>query len=519
MDKPLGYCSVFFVTLWLSIPCEADVSAPNHARLVPNFSIRTRPATEPIDLRLGPQLFIDDFLIAESSNLKKTTHAPKRVSDNPILGWEQSTTQPYVTVLRDPETKRFRLWYNHRIGRDCAIAYAESDDGVTWRTPNLGVLGDDNRLFVISAPFQNGYGVSVIDEGPGFPEKDRRFKVAWWAQEKPWPGGDPGLRVAFSPDGIHWTPWKGNPVLPDFGEKQFLDDPRRPYGVADIIDVFRDPIRRRYAAFFKTPAVPADGYATAPKAGAYIRRLVSAGVSDDFVQWKRPWRVVIPEPRDEGLLEFYSVGGTIARGGLLIGFIRMLRDDLPANPDGPTDGIGYTTLVTSRDGVHWERHDDVFFDRNPDPDAWDHAMTWVGSTLPVGDKLYLYYGGYKRGHKIEPTKERQLGLATMPMDRFVSLDASGDTPGRLRTVLLNVPTGAPPRFTLNADAANGQIRIQLRDNDGVIIPGFTFDDCVPITGDDLALPVTWRSDATLEAQVIRIEFEITNARLFGINLT
>ncbi|MFH1743249.1 MAG: hypothetical protein ABIH23_29945, partial [bacterium] len=95
-----------------------------------------------------------------------------------------------------------------------------------------------NRLFTISFPHQNGYGVSVIDEGPDFSDKNRRFKVAWWGQEKPWPDGDPGMRVAFSPDGIHWTPWEKNPVLPDFGEPQFLNDPRRPYGAADMVDVY-----------------------------------------------------------------------------------------------------------------------------------------------------------------------------------------------------------------------------------------------------------------------------------------
>ncbi len=51
------------------------------------------------------------------------------------------------------------------------------------------------------------------------------------------------MRIAFSPDGLHWTPYDGNPVLPDFGEEWFMDDPRRPYGVGDIIDIVHDPYR------------------------------------------------------------------------------------------------------------------------------------------------------------------------------------------------------------------------------------------------------------------------------------
>ncbi len=395
-------------------------------KALPSYNIRTFPSCDPVDISLGPQLFIDDYLIASSHGLARVTRSPERYEGNPILGWQQHTTQPYVTVLHDSDTGRFRMWYNDRVGKESAIAYAESADGKTWETPNLGILGDTNRLMVISAPFQNGYGVSVIDDGPDHTPADHRYKVAWWGQSKPWPDGDPGMRVAFSPDGLHWTPYDGNPVLPDFGEEWFLDDPRRPYGVGDIIDVFRDPYRNRYGALVKTPAVPADNLETGPRARTYIRRLVSASSSEDFMHWEQPWRVIVPEPRDKDLLEFYSAGGTIARGGLLISFVRMLHDDYPAEPGGEAEGIGYTTLATSRDGKHWERHDDIFFDRNPEPGAWDRAMTWVGSVIPVDDRYYIYYGGYARGHKSDPLKERQLGLAFLPLDRFVARTATGD---------------------------------------------------------------------------------------------
>ena len=488
-------------------------SAPNPPE---HFAIRTNPAAHPVDLEPGPHLFVDEYLIAESDGLVQKTHPPQRAQDRPILGWEQSTTQPYVTVVRDPDTKLFRMWYNHSIGSDCAIAYAESEDGIRWRTPSLGLLGDTNRLFVISAPFQNGYGVSVIDEGPDFEDASRRYKVAWWAQTTPWPDGDPGMRVAFSPDGIHWTPFEDNPVLPDFSEVHFLDDPRRPYGVGDIVDVYWDPIRERYAAFFKTPAIPADGLETAPRARTYIRRLVSASTSRDFVQWERPRRVVMPEERDAGLLEFYSVGGTIARGPLLIGFVRMLHDDYPVEPGGPPDGIGYSTLVTSRDGVHWERHDDVFFGRSPNPGQWDRAMAWIGSALPVGDELYLYYGGYKRGHKVEPTRERQLGLAKMPMDRFVSRGTSADAPGRLLTVPFKHDGLRGRRIVLNAAAAAGSIRVRVCREDGEPVPGVS--ESPPVTGNGQRLPVAGLDLAAVGEDPVRFAFNLDNARLFGFDV-
>ena len=43
-------------------------------------------------------------------------------------------------------------------------------------------------------------------------------------------------------------------------------------------------------------------------------------------------------------------------------------------------------------------------------------MTWIGACLPVGDEVFLYYGGYARGHKVESTTERQLGMARLRKD-------------------------------------------------------------------------------------------------------
>jgi len=489
---------------------------------------KARPAVEPVDLRSGPQLFMDDHLIAKSDGVDKVTQHPQRFLGRPVLGWEQHTTQPYVTVLRDPQSGKFRMWYNHGAGKDCAIAYAESDDGVQWTAPRLDLVGPDNRLFIIGRSAEHGsYGVSVIDDGPNAVDPQKRYKLTWWSGVT-----EPaGVSVAWSPDGLHWTPYEKNPVLPYYP----TDDHRAALGTGDIVDLFYDPIRRHYSALFKLHAIKADGWSAGPRAGTAFRRLVGQSHSDDFLNWTIPWRVMIPEPRDEGQLEFYSSGGTIARGPVLITFIRMLHDDYSPEPGmlddhGKTTGIGYTTLATSRDGEHWERHDDIFFDRAPEKDAWDHAMTWVGSSLPVGDELYLYYGGYQRGHKIEPTKERQIGLVKMTMDRFIAREARGEKPCTLLTAPLAVRAGNGSRFVVNADASRGRIRVQVREMTGQVIPGYSFDDCAPISGDGIRLPVEWTTNvngemqpgiidlARLNDQTVRLEFEITNAKLFAFEL-
>ncbi|MEO6434326.1 MAG: hypothetical protein ABIP55_01005, partial [Tepidisphaeraceae bacterium] len=479
-------------------------------------------ADEAIPLSPGPHLFIDDFLIAESEGIRKVTQHPTRALEAPILGWKEHTTQPYVTVLRDGESGVFRMWYNYDIGVEAAIAYAESKDGITWTLPTLNIMGPDNRLFKISrSPDHGSYGVSVVDDGPTAADLQRRYKLMWWSGTS-----EPaGASMAFSPDGIRWTPYENNPVIPFYPH----DHAKAAIGVGDIVDLFYDPIRGRYGAMLKLHAVETDGWKAGPRAGKAYRRLIGASFSEDAMHWKEPWRVMTPEPREEGLLEFYSAGGTMARGPLLISFVRMLHDDYSPDtgraPDAgdaattqPSAGLGYTTLATSRDGVHWQRHDDIFFDRNPQAGTWDRAMTWIGSTVPVSDELFLYYGGYARGHKVEPTKERQIGLAKMPIDRFVAIEPSADRTGSLKTIPMRAPPAADADTTLllNADAAKGRVRVQLRDARAAIMPGFTFDDCTAITSDAPKLPVRWKANKHLpKGQVIQLEFELTDAKLFA----
>ena len=99
--------------------------------------------------------------------------------------------------------------------------------------------------------------------------------------------------------------------------------------------------------------------------------------------------------------------------------------------------------------MSWHRYREPFLDRNPEPGSWDHAMTWMSMAVPAGDEVYLYYGGYARGHKIEARTERQIGLARMKKDRYVAMKPTGAA-GTLRTRPF-VMSG--DRLTINASAA------------------------------------------------------------------
>ena len=77
--------------------------------------------------------------------------------------------------------------------------------------------------------------------------------------------------------------------------------------------------------------------------------------SGDLIHWETPWNVLVPDEKDEGETQFYAMAGFINRGDMLIGLVKVLRDELHADPEEEGHGVGYTTLAYTRDGVHWTR--------------------------------------------------------------------------------------------------------------------------------------------------------------------
>jgi len=446
----------------------------------------------------GPYLFVDDHWIAKSVGLTRRVNQPSKQRQPVIYNPKFGVTQPFVTVLRDPDTQKLRMWYC----RTNELWYATSDDGIHWSDPQ------------VSYARKRAYGASILDDKARDPDPARRYKLADWESTRELddtPKDDSGMYVAFSPDNRNWKRATNGPVLPSWpvGYNKYSE-----YACSDIIDAFYDPIHNRYAAAIKLMAgAQNDPWSRGTRLGTspFTRRIGGMTFSSDFVHWEKPWRIIVPDDRDQGDTEFYCMGGIHARGSLLIGFVRVLRDDLPCDAGGPPNGIGWTTLAWSRNGRNWTRDHDIFLDRNYKPGSWDHAMTWGGSCVQIGRELFIYYSGYARGHKIEAGKERQIGLARMPVDRYVSRDA-GANGGTLLTQPLQLKGHL---LTVNADI-RGEMRIRLLRDNGKPIRGYDWKDCQPLKDDSIAHKVNW-ADARvkLRPNTVRLEFKFVSAKLYG----
>ena len=453
---------------------------------------------EPLLLKPGPQLFLDDYLIESSRNVSRRPVTLQRdpAIGNPIVtgahlngGAEGDRNfQPWLSILRDPQSGRFRIWYN--IGIDSGtsrIGYMESDDGIHWQRPHRELSKPDNVIFCDA----------VIDEGPAFQPPAERFKMAFYSKAH-------RAEIWASPDGLEWSFFSPGPAPTN-----------------DIINLVRDAARGRYLLTHGAPTVPEDGYKghTQNSKDTY-RRLVGQSSSTDCRHWTPPHRIIMPGKGDEGITEFYGVGGLLCRGDLIVGTLKVLRDDLPCDPNGEVHGIGYTTVAWTRDGEHWTREKEPLVDRDHTPGSWDHAHTWVDCQLPVGDEVYLYYGGYKGGHKVNRMEERQVGLVRMKRDRYVAREA-GDETGTLRTPPL-VLHGKELSVNVECVADGGELRVQLVGADDQPIKGYSFDECPPIRSDQVSAPVRWSANGRLPADLagkpVRLEFSLKRARIYAFDL-
>jgi hypothetical protein len=304
---------------------------------------------------------------------------------------------------------------------------------------------------------------------------------------------------------------------------------------------FFDQRRRQYVAF--------------PKLGMRVRghgrRVFATCVSQDFRNWDYLGINWVPDERDDAgslarieavrpLLdrlddpklmraEFYGVGAyphescTLAFPWLLTINNRTRYEN---NAEGPIE----LQLAVSRDYRSWTR---PF--RSPvlplgKLGEWDCGQHRTAATaIRVGDEIRLYYAGFNVTHgnpafrwaKFKdgtPTGRRtkytaSIGLATWPLDRFVSVDAPARG-GTLTTIPIRF-TGQ--RMVINARAQGaGRLEAELLDSAGRPLKDWSRSD--PFTGDSLRHTVTFdgRSDLSkLAGKTIMLRFRLQNASLFS----
>jgi len=467
----------------------------------------------------GKHLFVDDTEIQSKVNVVRSLSAPVRIPENPIVKpdqpWESTLTLQPGTVIYDEQEHIYKMWYNSLPTRSKPdieefICYATSEDGIHWTKPALDLVeyrgSKANNILLTWC----SWTLSVIKD---LHESDpsKRYKLAYWDAHNV---GKKGVRVAFSPDGIHWTEYENNPVIPMASS-------------GDTFCVMQDPVTHQFWMYHKSGIMPV--------------RKVSRLVSEDFIHWKNDELVLEPDALDQTDTEFYGLS-PFPYGNQYLGLLWVFHTY--------SQQIDIQ-FVSSRDGRTWNRsmHRRVFFPlgfmkNDYDGHAFDSEMIMaIAPPVEVNDEIWMYYTGYSNKHNantyeeaLEDTYLGLIGVAKVPMDDFCFLAATSEgsvvtKPMRITGATMHVTAatksvgGRDQNFNpvwsqlfTNVKHGEGEVRIEVLDEQGKSIPGFTAADCNPIKGPIADREVTWaggKSLSTLSGKSVRFKIILRDAEIYS----
>ncbi len=520
-----------------------------------------------------PQFFFDNGMLEEVQNVTRTVHSPRQIQGNPVLQqdrpWEHFTNfgaddwalwrgddggfHCLYTDMRLDREKMARLggtlidWDNSRF----RLMYARSSDGVRWEKPAMGLVHDDGRgtnIVFGSETYGNVWGPALLDD-PLERDPARRYKMLYELGPPGFRVADehPGanIRLAHSPDGIHWAPHDEAPTFGPLGAK--LGDTIFPTFDPDS-GVYRIVTRHPLMELAPRPRpthAPMQGGAPSYDAAVgvpnrRVARRIFMAESRDFVRWSEPRLILAPDPALDNLdTAFYGMR-PFRVGGHWIGCLGVFHQ---------VSNTSTVELVHSRDGRRWERlaptHDWIGLGA---PGSWCANQIGIPRILDVGDdetRVYfggatsthdLWYSGGEEGLRGTSTRGADgqryaLGIGALRRHRFVSVGANDTREGMLATQPF---MAEGDRLIVNAACGRGgYLKVEARDAADHPLPGRELRDCDPLTGDDVRHTVTWRSDPALplprttDSGTVytrftphrRLRFVMRNAKLYSFTVT
>ena len=433
------------------------------------------------------QTFLDDHVVGSTVNLKRVMQHAVRYKNNPVLPIDRPWEEYRIThpcVLYDAQAKKFRMYYTAYPTRAAAsdagglTCYAESDDGLAWRKPELDLhpYGDSKTSNILLGRGGEA-GFMHVTRTPHDPK--RLFKAVFKRRSDPAGRFKGGLFVASSVDGIHWT-------APRVISTTKCDT---------MPSIVWYPPLGRYFVYTRAQAAH-------PKIPGHHMRITGILESTDFRRWTEK-RGVNLLTEDDGwpYSQVHDIQAHVY-GDVILGLVGMLHLR-PGVKSGSNKGYlrWDVELATSRDGWRWQRvAQDGFFGR---------------SLAVKGDTFYLYHDD-KAG--------------TLAADRLVAMQLVDPR----REGILDTP---PVRFEgrellVNADVKAGDLQVELIDEKGPHVQyqskplrGFEKDRSRLIRHDKLRWRIRWESNGRLRSlaaaparQPFVLRFVLKRGNLFAFRV-
>lgn len=481
-----------------------------------------------IDIGGRLELLVDDYLIQEmgaGASFRLHNPSPREIVLTADRPWEGNQTN-YITVFQDGE--KYRMYYQAReidlaakgnAGENLAephpmwIVYTESSDGFVWKRPQMGMVEcggstQNNVIYQGAGPEQKGvHGFAPFKDANPACTTDARYKAVGAARKA---GRGGGLFAMKSSDGIKWSLIQEEPII----TKGKFDSQNL---------VFWDAERQEYRAYVRDFH---EGY-----------RGIRTAVSHDFIHWSEPEWLEYPGAPQEQLYT-NQITPYYRAPHIFVGFPnryvqRTWSPSIEALPElehrrmrsqinerfgtALTDGL----FMSSRDGRVFKRWGEAFIRPGPQLEGnWaygDNRQCWGMLELPsrlegAPPELSFYV---MEGH----WRTKCFRRYTLRIDGFVSVNAplSG---GEFVTKPI-VFEGEHLRINFATSVA-GSLQIELQDEEGRPLDGFSLADCVDNIGDELDRVVKWRESSDvgrLSGKPIRIRCVLSDADLYSFAFT
>ena len=456
-------------------------------------------------LRLGSnrELFVDGYLIDKLNNVQQMLHHPHSEGtvlkfDNP---WEGNFSG-YCTIIKDGN--QFKLYYRgiREAGKDGndneVTCYAESSDGVNWIKPDLGIYTingtrNNNVILAHAAPATHNF-TPFLDANPDA-KANERFKAVGGTEKT-------GLLAFVSADGIHW--------------KKIQDTAVFKTGVFDSQNVvFWSESEQQYVCYFRTWS---DGGFTQYKG----YRSVSRTTSKDFITWTAPVKMSFSGTPPEHLYTnqtspyFRAPHIYLAIGARFMPNRQVVSGEqaaaLNVNPQYYKD-CSDAIIMSTRGASNYDR---TFMESFIRPGIG--LENWVSrSNYPV---LNVVQTGpteisvYANENYAQPTAH--IKRYSLRIDGFASLEASY----KAGEVITKPFTFSGKELEINySTSAAGEIRIEVQDERGKPIPGFTMDDAVSVIGNEIKRVVSWKENKNVEklsSRPVRLRIYMKDADLYSL---
>ncbi|MEO6436648.1 MAG: hypothetical protein ABIP55_12930 [Tepidisphaeraceae bacterium] len=464
------------------------------------------------DVKFGP--FDAHFKSVDApSGIEWVAEQPQRVG--PIISrdrpWEKMGLS-ITTILRESDT--FRMWGSCQ-GTDGKryACYFESKDGRSWERPNLGLVefegSRENNL--LPYPVQ-----SVFIDPTAAPEA--RYKTvregdepdfATYKQKRPFsvmatetdPGRAHAIRAAVSPDGLNWTELA----------QSISVEPSDTLIVATY-----DPRLKRYVMFTRSYMVGPRAEATTmpiERRHRFVqRRAIGRSESETFEAFPLS-EVIIESGNDMPPTDTYYTNCYTTLPGAPDHHVMF-----PAIYHQNNDTMSIE-LFTSYDGKMWHRAPGSPLMGNTNFGQWDGGSVFTQPNLlelPDGSWA-LPYTGYVYPHKYPRAAwAYDPGLMIWPKGRLMALRAKDR--GEFTTVAILAP-GSKLRINALTERA-GSILVEAADLGGKPIAGRTFDDAIPIVGDQHQTLVKWKAAGDLGIEVnqpLVLRFRMDQAKIYALD--